>query len=79
MVEESVADKKFAGKGMNAIMSKDWVETALTVVEKSSKTIIGSVDAEGFPNLKAMLKPREHDGLNVFYFTTNTSSAEFTL
>ena len=55
-------------------MAKDSVKTALSVVERSGKTIIGSVDEEGFPNLKAMLKPREHDGLSVFYFTTNTSS-----
>ena len=49
-------------------------KTALSVVERSGKTIIASVDEEGFPNLKAMLKPREQDGLSVFYFTTNTSS-----
>ena len=34
---------------------------------------IGSVDEDGFPNIKAMLAPRERDGA-VFYFTTNTSS-----
>lgn len=55
-------------------MSKDYIKTALSVVERSGKTIIGSVDEEGYPNLKAMLKPREHDGVKVFYFTTNTSS-----
>ena len=55
-------------------MAKDPVKTALSVVERSGKAIIGSVDEEGFPNLKAMLKPREQDGLRVFYFTTNTSS-----
>ena len=55
-------------------MAKDSVKTALSVVERSGKAIIGSVDEEGFPNLKAMLKPREHDGLRAFYFTTNTSS-----
>ena len=55
-------------------MAKDPVKTALSVVERSGKAIIGSVDEEGFPNLKAMLKPREHDGLRAFYFTTNTSS-----
>ncbi len=55
-------------------MAKDVTKTALAVVEKSGKTIIGSVDEEGFPNLKAMLKPREHDGLKTFCFTTNTSS-----
>jgi general stress protein 26 len=32
------------------------------------------VDEEGYPNTKAMLPPREHDGLKEFYFTTNTSS-----
>ncbi len=55
-------------------MSKDLLKAGLSIVDKSSKTIISSVDNEGFPNLKAMLKPRENDGLKVFYFTTNTSS-----
>ena len=40
----------------------------------SQKTaFIGSVDEEGFPNIKAMLAPRERDGV-MLYFTTNTSS-----
>ena len=40
----------------------------------SQKTaFIGSVDEEGFPNIKAMLAPRERDGVTL-YFTTNTSS-----
>ena len=55
-------------------MSKDPVKTALSVIERSGKTMMGSVDEEGFPNVKAMLKPREQDGIKVFYFTTNTSS-----
>ena len=55
-------------------MGKDTVKTALSVVEKGSVAIIGSVDAEGYPNTKAMLPPREHSGLKEFYFSTNTSS-----
>jgi general stress protein 26 len=55
-------------------MSKDLIKTALSIIELSSNTIISSVDEDGYPNSKAMLKPREHDGLKVFYFTTNTSS-----
>ena len=47
---------------------------ALSIVRRSGKSIIGSVDGEGFPNVKAMLMPRRHEGLRVFYFTTNTSS-----
>jgi general stress protein 26 len=55
-------------------MSKNLLKAGLSIMEKSGATIIASVDDEGFPNLKAMLKPRENDGLKVFYFTTNTSS-----
>jgi len=55
---------------MNANLAK----TALSIVEKSDYTIIASVDDDGYPNVKAMLRPREHDGLKTFYFTTNTSS-----
>ena len=36
--------------------------------------MIGSVDGEGFPNMKAMLPPRKREGISEFYFTTNTSS-----
>jgi len=55
-------------------VNKRILNTSLSIIEKSNGTIIASVDEEGFPNLKAMLKPRENDGLETFYFTTNTSS-----
>ncbi len=55
-------------------MPKDAIKTALSVIKRSGNAIIGSVDADGYPNLKAMLAPREHDGVKTFYFTTNTSS-----
>ena len=35
---------------------------------------IASIDKEGFPNVKAMLRPRKIEGLKTFYFSTNTSS-----
>jgi len=35
---------------------------------------ISSVDQEGFPWTKAMLKPRKREGIKTFYFTTNTFS-----
>ena len=35
---------------------------------------ICSVDENGFPAVKAMLKPRLRSGLRDFYFSTNTSS-----
>ena len=55
-------------------MRPDLLKTALTIIEKSSQAFIASVDADGYPNLKAMLMPREQHSLKTFYFTTNTSS-----
>lgn len=43
-------------------------------IEKQKVSFICSIDEKGFPNMKAMLKPRKHNGLTEFYFSTNTSS-----
>jgi len=55
-------------------MAKDLLKTTLSIIEKSVKAMISSVDEDDYPNLKAMLKPRKMAGAKVFYFTTNTSS-----
>ncbi|MDR0676427.1 MAG: pyridoxamine 5'-phosphate oxidase family protein [Elusimicrobiota bacterium] len=55
-------------------MAKDLYKLGLMIFEKSNNSFIASLDEEGYPNLKAMLKPRENDGLKNFYLTTNTSS-----
>ncbi|MBR6101170.1 MAG: pyridoxamine 5'-phosphate oxidase family protein [Ruminococcus sp.] len=43
-------------------------------IDRQKVSFICSVDSEGCPNVKAMLKPRKSKGLKVFYFSTNTSS-----
>lgn len=43
-------------------------------IDKQKVSFICSVDQEGYPNVKAMLKPRKRNGLKEFYFSTNTSS-----
>lgn len=43
-------------------------------IKKQKVAFICSVDEDGFPNVKAMLRPRKIDGLQQFYFSTNTSS-----
>lgn len=43
-------------------------------IDRQKVSIMASIDEAGFPNLKAMLKPRKHVGLKEFYFSTNTSS-----
>ena len=53
---------------------KDFVKTAENVIEKASVAIISYVGPEGFPVSKAMLAPREREGIKYFWFSTNTSS-----
>ncbi|MDR1048595.1 MAG: pyridoxamine 5'-phosphate oxidase family protein [Synergistaceae bacterium] len=51
------------------------VETIGNLIDKQSVSLIGSIDGDGFPNMKAMLPPRKREGIKTFFFTTNTSSA----
>lgn len=53
---------------------RDKEKTVGNLIEKQSTVMIGSIDEDGFPNIKAMLKPRKVEGIKTFYFTTNTSS-----
>ncbi len=48
-------------------------EEIFDFIDSQKTAFIGSVDDDGFPNIKAMLAPRERDGV-VLFFTTNTSS-----
>jgi len=53
---------------------RDAEKTVGNMIDKTSVSIISSVDEVGFPNTKAMLPPRKREGIKHFYFTTNTSS-----
>lgn len=53
---------------------KDVENTIGLLIDKQPVSFIGSVDEEGFPNMKAMLPPRRREGIRTFYFTTNTHS-----
>ena len=44
------------------------------LVDSQPTVFVGSVDGEGFPNVKAMLAPRVREGFRTFWLTTNTSS-----
>lgn len=49
------------------------IETLEKIIDYQTIAFIASID-DGFPVMKAMLKPRKREGLKIFYFTTNTSS-----
>jgi general stress protein 26 len=53
---------------------RDAENTIGNMIDKTSVSIISSVDEMGFPNTKAMLPPRKREGIKHLYFTTNTSS-----
>ena len=57
---------------------KDVEKTIGNLIDKQKIAFIGSVDIEGFPNIKAMLQPRKREGIRILYFTTNTSSMRTT-
>ena len=49
-------------------------ELIAQMADKQPIAYISSVDLDGFPWTKAMLKPRKREGIKTFYFTTNTFS-----
>lgn len=53
---------------------RDVEKTIGNIIDKQNVSFIGSVDSDGFPNMKAMLQPRKREGIKTIYFTTNTSS-----
>jgi general stress protein 26 len=53
---------------------RDSVKTIGNLIDKTTVSIISSVDKAGFPNSKAMLPPRKREGIKHLFFTTNTSS-----
>lgn len=53
---------------------KNIEKTIAKMIDKQSICYISSNDKDGFPNTKAMLKPRKRNGIKEIYFSTNTSS-----
>lgn len=50
------------------------IEKVQKFIRKQKVSFICSIDENGAPNVKAMLKPRKVNGIREFYFSTNTSS-----
>ncbi|WP_334302450.1 pyridoxamine 5'-phosphate oxidase family protein [Extibacter muris] len=53
---------------------RDPVQTIGNLIDKSNLNVVNYIDEEGYPVSRAMLAPRERDGIRTFWFTTNTSS-----
>ena len=49
-------------------------EKITSFISRQKVSFVCSVDENGIPNVKAMLKPRKQVGLTEFYFSTNMSS-----
>ena len=48
-------------------MMRDAEKTVGTMIDKQKTAFIGSIDSEGFPNIKAMLQPRKREGIKTIY------------
>lgn len=53
---------------------RDAEKTVGNMLDKQKICFISTIDKDGFPNTKAMLSPREREGIKTIYFSTNTSS-----
>lgn len=53
---------------------KNLQETIGKMIDKAKTSFISYVDAAGYPITKAMLAPREREGIKTIWFSTNTSS-----
>ncbi|WP_455610436.1 pyridoxamine 5'-phosphate oxidase family protein [Bacteroides sp.] len=53
---------------------RDVEKTVGNMIDKLKTVFIGSIDAEGVPNLTPLLQPRNREGIQGIYLTTNTSS-----
>lgn len=53
---------------------RDAEKTIGSMIDKQRVCYISSVDEDGFPNTKAMLRPRKRNGIKEIYLSTNTSS-----
>lgn len=53
---------------------KNLTETIETMIRKQNISFISSVDEDGYPNTKAMLAPVKQEGINTFYWHTNSLS-----
>ena len=57
---------------------RDAEKTVGNIIDKQKICHLSSVDCDGFPNTKAMLRPRKREGIKHIYLSTNTSSMRVT-
>lgn len=55
-------------------MMRDPEKTVGKMIDRAGNAFLSYVDGDGFPITKAMLKPRERNGIKEIWFSTNTSS-----
>lgn len=53
---------------------KDVQKSVGLLADKQKICYLSYIDENGFPQTRAMLKPREREGITAFYLSTNTSS-----
>lgn len=56
------------------MMMRNPEQTIGNLIDKANTTYMSYVNDDGYPLTKAMLAPREREGIRTFWFTTNTSS-----
>ena len=53
---------------------RDAEKTVGAMAGRATTVYLSYIDSHGYPTTRAMLPPREREGIRVFWFSTNTSS-----
>ena len=53
---------------------RDVKKTVGAMAGRAKTACLSYIDSQGYPTTRAMLAPREREGIRVFWFSTNTSS-----
>ena len=53
---------------------RDVKKTVGAMAGRAKTAYLSYIDSQGYPTTRAMLAPREREGIRVFWFSTNTSS-----
>jgi len=55
-------------------MMREPEKTVGKMIDRAGNAFLSYIDADGFPVTRAMLRPRERNGIRELWFSTNTSS-----
>ena len=68
----ALSHRVWYGQGKGGVKMENVEQFVGELFEGQNLSFIGSVDENGFPAIRAMLRPRKREGMKTIWFSTNT-------